>query len=240
MFRNQKIKEENEKNKQKKDWNAIFQEINNKEQEDNNGLQVDDEIFTNQQNDDVNNIIKNKMDEYFNEHAAELQVYLDAGDTEEFIKVWSHIVEEATLDAGKIMDEKTRVKYKGHGYVQMEKKRIPVSGVFNKNTNNVEPKTKDSNLERLKKQARRITAIQEMKSALLSKKDKKPKWHAEMIKQIKQSISKFIKDTDKGNLKECEVLNKLYESKNNATKQALEAKKARWDFDQMINCIEKK
>ena len=122
MFRNQKIKEENEKNKQKKDWNAIFQEIDNTEQEEDNGPQVDDENFTTQQNDDVNNIIKNKMDEYFEKRAAELQVYLDAGDTEEFIKVWSHIVEEAILDAGKIMDEKTRANYKGHGYVQMEKR----------------------------------------------------------------------------------------------------------------------
>ena len=55
-------------------------------------------------------------------------------------------------------------KYKGHGDVQMDTKQIPTSGVFNKHTNSMELKTKGKNFERFKKQANRITAVQEMKS----------------------------------------------------------------------------
>ena len=82
------------------------------------------------------------MDEYFQKHKAELQVYLDAGDTEEFIKVWSHIVEEAILDAGKIMDEMTRTKYKGHGIVQMEKRKYPCQECLTKTLTMLNPRLK--------------------------------------------------------------------------------------------------
>ena len=83
-----------------------------------------------------------------------------------------------------------------------KKKAIPISGKFNKHTNEMEPKTKNNNLERIKLQARRITSMQEPLACTNTTKIKTPRWRAEIIKQTKNTIEKLVKDTDLGNFKE--------------------------------------
>ena len=52
--------------------------------------------------------------------------------------------------------------------------RIPRPGTFNTHTDSMEPTTKSKQLARLKIQARRITAVHEMKACLLSRRDNTP------------------------------------------------------------------
>ena len=55
-----------------------------------------------------------------------------------------------------------------------------------------------------------------------------------MMMQISKTIGTFIKDTDKGNFKKIETHAKLYKSRSTNNKQAIEANKARMDYDKMI------
>ena len=64
----------------------------------------------------------------FQRNQEELELYLQVGDTKEFIKSWSNIVEEVVLDAGQVHDLKERKKYKGHGEVKFEKNKSPYQG----------------------------------------------------------------------------------------------------------------
>ena len=60
------------------------------------------------------------------------------------------------------------------------------------------------------------------------------------MKQISQTIEKFVHDTDIGNAKEKATLGQLYNSRCNNNKQGIEAKKARMDYDKMIEEMERK
>lgn len=78
----------------------------------------------------------------FKQHQEEFEFYLRVGDTKEFIKSWSDIAEETVLGAGEVHELKERKTYKGHGEVSFGKERIPISGISNKDTNNVKPQLK--------------------------------------------------------------------------------------------------
>ena len=69
----------------------------------------------------------------------------------------------------------------------------------------MEPETKIPSLERIKRQARRITAMQELPACLANNKVKTPRWREEIRKQTKNTIEKLVRDIDLGNAKEKET-----------------------------------
>ena len=101
----------------------------------------------------------------------------------------------------------------------------------------MEPKTKSPHLERMKMQARRITAMQELQACMANKKDKTPRWRGERRKQTKNTIEKFIRDTGIGNAKE--TLDELRESRGNRNMQRVIATKNRMDYDRIIKEMER-
>lgn len=60
------------------------------------------------------------------------------------------------------------------------------------------------------------------------------------MKQISQTIRKFTKDTDKGNLKEKETPEKLFKNKYINNEPVIEAKKARSEYETLSEILRKK
>ena len=59
-------------------------------------------------------------------------------------------------------------------------------------------------------------------------------------KQTKNTIEKLVRDTDLGNAKEKETLEKMVEARGNRNKQIVIARKARLDYDKNIEEMERK
>ena len=74
---------------------------------------------------------------------------------------------------------------------------------------------------------------------MLTKK-KTPRWREEIRRQTKNTIEKFVRDTGLSNAKEKETLEKLNETRGNRNKQIIIAKKARMDYDKIIEEMERK
>ena len=119
------------------------------------------------------------------------------------------------LDAGGIIEPREREQFKGHDEVSLQKKKIPISGKFSRHANEMEPTTKTPSLEKLKLQVRRITAMQELQACLDNKKEKAPRLRDEIRRQTKNTIEKFVRDSEIGNAKEKQTLEKLNENRGN-------------------------
>ena len=116
--------------------------------------------------------------------------------------------------------------------------KIPHSGVLNKHTNKLEPKSKDINLERIKKQARRLTAILQLEECICYKGNAGARWLQDVKEQLANLRAKFKEDTDKQNPKEKETLNKLNDPNANRTRKIIDVKKARLDYNKIIHQTE--
>ena len=76
--------------------------------------------------------------------------------------------------------------------------------------------------------------MQELLACLNTVKSKTPRWTEEIKKQTRNTIEKLVRDTDLGNAKEKETLNNRVESRGYRLKQITVAKKARSDYDKII------
>ena len=81
--------------------------------------------------------------------------------------------------------------------------------MFNKHTNKMETKTKEKDLERIKRQARRLTANLQLEDCVLCKANKGAGWYKDIKEQLANIRGKFFYETDKGNVKETEAYNKI-------------------------------
>ena len=93
-------------------------------------------------------------------------------------------MENSVLDAAEIYDKIERKRYQGHDQVEIKAKKNPHSGIFNKHTNKMETKTRDKDLERLKRQARRLTAILQLEECILCKANKEAIWYKDINEQL--------------------------------------------------------
>ena len=99
----------------------------------------------------------------------------------------------------------------------------------------METKTKEKDLERLKRQARRLTAILQLEDCVLCKANKEAGWYKDINEQLANIRGKFLHETDRGNGKETEAYDKIKDGKNNRIKMIIDIKKTRQDYDNTIS-----
>ena len=110
--------------------------------------------------------------------------------------------------------------------------------MFNKHTNKMETKSKDKDLERIKRQARRLTAILQLEDCVLCKASKGAGWYDDIKEQLANIRGKFLHETDRGNAKETEAYDKIKDGKVTRIRRKIDIKKARQDFDKIIKNLE--
>ena len=91
------------------------------------------------------------------------------------------------------------------------------------------------NLERIKKQARRLTAILQLEECICYKGNAGARWLQEVKEQLADLRAKFKQDTDRQNPKAKETLNKLNDPSANRIRKIIDVKKARLDYDKIIH-----
>ena len=217
------------------DWNNAIQCAKDEAKRDKENELPDDGSYTQSQIDEVDDIIKKVMDKNLNDHRCELQGYIDRKKHQQFIVRWSQLMENSVLDAAEIYDKLESKRYQGHGQVNVKAKKITHSGMFNRHTNKMETKTREKDLERMKRQARRLTAILQLEDCVLCKANKEAVWYKDINEQLANIRGKFLHETDRGNGKEIEAYDKVSDGKTSRMRRIIETKKLRQDYDKMIS-----
>ena len=99
----------------------------------------------------------------------------------------------------------------------------------------METKTKEKDLERLKRQARRLTAILQLEDCVLCKANKEAGWYKDINEQLANIRGKFLHEADRGNGKETEAYDKIKDGKTRRMRRIIHIKKLRQDYDKIIS-----
>jgi hypothetical protein len=109
---------------------------------------IDDETSTAEQVKEVKSDVHKVMDKLISEKSLELNRLLQEDDTEGFLKLWSAVIEDACIDFGKV-EGKEADRYRGHGEVKLEERKVPLSGEYDKHRKEMKANIKNQKKKEL-------------------------------------------------------------------------------------------